>query len=346
MKIAFVVNDIATERAGFSTVHLAFTAHRMGHDVYMMGIGDLAYYPNGHMGGRARKAKNKKYKSAEVFLNELVASNPEDVTAQELDIIFLRNDPSDDIMDRPWAQNAGIIFGQIAVKSGALVLNDPNGLSEAINKMYFQHFPEAVRPNTLITRDIKEIIAFYEEHGQKIILKPLQGSGGKNVFLAQEHDLSNINQMVEAICRDGFVIAQEYLPQATDGDIRLFVMNGEALQCDGKYAAFRRVNESGDIRSNVHVGGKVKPVKVDDSMLELVDIIRPKLIRDGMFLVGIDIVGNKLMEINVFSPGGLNVGGELYKVDFTEKVIAAIEKKVYYKKLYGPTKRNKSLASL
>src|SRR5690606_9181960 len=123
-------------------------------------------------------------------------------------------------------------------------------------------------------------------------------------------------------------------------------MNGEALECQGKYAAFRRVNDSGDIRSNVHVGGKVKPVKVDDNMLELVDIIRPKLIRDGMFLVGIDIVGNKLMEINVFSPGGINAGGELYKVDFAEKVIGAIERKVNYKRLYGPTTENKALASL
>lgn len=346
MKIAFVVNDVATEKPGYSTTHLAFEAHKRGHTVYLLGVGDLAYYSEGHMGGRAKMAGDKKYKSPEVFLKDMQEQEPVDITALDIDVLFLRNDPSDDILDRPWAQNAGIIFGQIAVNSGVIVLNDPRSLSEAINKMYFQHFPEAVRPKTVITRDIKEIIAFYEEQACKIILKPLQGSGGKNVFIAKEDDLSNINQMVEAISRDGFVIAQEYLPEAVDGDVRLFVMNGTALQVDGKYAAFRRVNDSGDIRSNVHVGGKVKPVKVDKTMLDLVETIRPKLVMDGMFLVGIDIVGNKLMEINVFSPGGLHVSADLYNVDFTEIVIQAIEKKVAYKQIYGEKADNKAIASL
>lgn len=346
MKIAFVVNDVATEKPDYSTVHLAFAAHKMNHTVFLLGVGDLAYYPEGHMGGRAKKAVDKKFKSSEAFLKSLQEQKETAITAMDLDVLFLRNDPSDDMLDRPWAQNAGIVFGQIATNSGVIVLNDPKSLSEAMNKMYFQHFPESVRPKTLITRDINEIKAFYEEQNHKIILKPLQGSGGKNVFIAKKDDLSNINQMVEAISRDGFVIAQEYLTEASEGDIRLFIMNGHALQNEGKYAAFRRINDSGDIRSNVHVGGKVKPVKVEKKILDMVEIIRPKLMMDGMFLVGIDIVGCKLMEINVFSPGGLNSSAHLYGVDFTETVIQAIERKVTYKQTYTDKVDNKTIASL
>lgn len=87
--------------------------------------------------------------------------------------------------------------------------------------------------------------------------------------------------------------------------MRLFVMNGMPLEVNGKVAAFRRVNTGDDIRSNMHVGGSPEKARVTDEMLEVVSLVRPKLINDGMFLVGLDIVGDKLMEANVFSPGGL-----------------------------------------
>src|SRR6185369_8025403 len=118
------------------------------------------------------------------------------------------------------------------------------------------------------------------------------------------------------------------IPEADDGDVRLFVMNGEPLRRDGHVAAFRRVNETNDVRSNMRVGGKAEPVEVTDEMLHLVEVIRPKLVADGMFLVGLDIVGDKLMEVNVFSPGGLGSCEQLYGVDFAETVIEELEHKL------------------
>lgn len=348
MRIGFVINDIRSEKSGYTTVRLAMKAHNMGHEVYMMGVGDLAYYPDGFMGARAHRATKNKFKSSENYLNCIQGDKAieERITAPDLDILMLRNDPAAEGDNQGWAQIAGVVFGQLATQSGVIVLNDPNSLADAFNKMYFQHFPEVVRPRTLITRDVKEIRQFYEEQHEKIILKPLQGSGGTGVFIVKEDDATNLNQMVEAISRDGYVIAQEYLKAASEGDVRLFVMNGEALQSKGKYAAFRRKNESGDIRSNVHVGGKVHPVKVDETMLKIVEIVRPKLIQDGMFLVGLDIVGDKLMEINVFSPGGLGVVSEMEGVDFTETVIEAFEKKVEYRKTYSGQISNQTIAVL
>jgi glutathione synthase len=117
--------------------------------------------------------------------------------------------------------------------------------------------------------------------------------------------------------------------------MRLFVMNGEALQYKGKYAAFRRLRQHGDLRSNIHAGGTLARANVSEKDLELVEIVRPKLIQDGMFLVGLDIVGNKLMEINVFSPGGLGSAQKFENVNFAEGVIKALERKTLAMEYYN-----------
>jgi glutathione synthase len=155
-----------------------------------------------------------------------------------------------------------------------------------------------------------------------------------------------MNQMIEAVIRDGYCIVQEYLPGAAEGDVRLFVMNGRPLMQDGQYAAFRRVNNSGDARSNMHSGGASEPVEVTDEMLRMVEIIRPKLVLDGMFLVGLDIVEDKLMEINIFTPGGLGSAQAHTGVDFAAVVINDLERKVECRRHYGAQLDNRSIATL
>ena len=140
--------------------------------------------------------------------------------------------------------------------------------------------------------------------------------------------------------------SQEYLPAAEQGDMRLFVMNGRPLRVGRKYAAFRRVNKTGDARSNMHSGGKSEQAEVTDQMLKLVEIVRPKLAHDGMFLVGLDIVDDKLMEINVFSPGGLGSSQQHTGVDFTETIIRDRERKVQYRSYHGASMPNGDLATL
>ena len=178
------------------------------------------------------------------------------------------------------------------------------------------------------------------------MLKPLQGSGGTGVFLIDRKESPNLNQIIEAIARDGYVVAQEYLPEAEEGDIRMFIMNGHPLKVDGAYAAFRRRNDTDDMRSNMKAGGSALAVDVTDEMLHMVDIIRPKLVADGMFLVGLDIVGSKLMEVNVFTPGGLGSCQALYDVDFAPAVIADLERKMRVRGHYGAELDNGALATL
>ena len=306
------------------------TAHRMGHEAWLIGVDDFTHEPDGSVTARSRASDGKQYRSLERFLDNVQGDDgvAKNICVDELDVVMMRNDPADDVIDRPWAVTSAVLFGQLIVARGVLVVNDPASLANAVNKTYFQHFAETVRPRTLISRDADAIVAFIEEMDGRAILKPLQGSGGSGVFLVSEGEAPNLNQIMEAISRDGYIVAQEFIPEADDGDVRLFVMNGEPLRRDGHVAAFRRVNETNDVRSNMRVGGKAEPVEVTDEMLHLVEVIRPKLVADGMFLVGLDIVGDKLMEVNVFSPGGLGSCEQLYGVDFAETVIEELEHKL------------------
>ena len=147
--------------------------------------------------------------------------------------LMLRADPAVDAAESAWANTAGLAFGHLLADTGVLVVNDPRSLADAMSKAYFQHFPEVVRPRTMISRDEERVRQFIEELGGRAVLKPLQGSGGSGVFLVNMKEEPNITQIVEAIARDGYVVAQEYLPAAKDGDVRMFVMNGRALEVDG-----------------------------------------------------------------------------------------------------------------
>jgi glutathione synthase len=126
----------------------------------------------------------------------------------------------------------------------------------------------------------------------------------------------------------------------------MFLMNGEPLRQGDAYAAFRRVNDTGDPRSNMHVGGKAERVEMTAEMLALAEATRPKLVADGMFLVGLDIVGDKLMEVNVFSPGGLGSAQLLYDADFADVVVEDLERKIAIRSDCGEDVSNARLATL
>lgn len=347
MRIGFVVNDIKTEETGYTTTRLGVALTNRGHEAWVISVGDLAYDPDELVRADATRVPKSRYKDGVAYMRDLHGKNAirERVTVDDLDVLFLRNVPSDEKGKREWAKSAALDFGRVAMRHGVIVLNDPNGLAKAENKMYFQHFPEEVRPTTLISRDRKLIREFVNDQG-RAVLKPLHGSGGENVFLVRSDEPQNLNQMIDAVARDGYIIAQEYLPKAENGDTRLFLMNGEPLRHKGRYAAFRRVRSGGDMRSNLHAGGTLAKATLTDDDFRMAEIVRPKLVQDGMFLVGIDIVGDKLMEINVFSPGGLGSAQKLEGVNFNDAVVDSLERKVSYMGYYRRKFENVDLATL
>ena len=348
MRIGFFVNDIATEYSGYTTTVLSHQAAKRGHEVIYITPSDFMVGKDDSLRAHVRRMPTKKWASCESFFKALQETETEAdaVALDEVDVLWLRSDPSLDANTAPWRAEAGILFGREAARRGTLVLNDPTSLGQAINKLYFQSFPEEARAQTIITRDERDIKAFAKEYKNNIILKPLQGSGGSGVFKLDKESARNLNQMAEAICRDGYVICQAYMPAAKKGDIRLFLMNGKPLEVGCKYAALRRVAAKDDIRSNIHAGGKAEAVEIGKTELRVAEIIRPKLIADGMFLVGVDIVGDKMLEVNVFSPGNLKSCSALAGVDFSETILASVERKIEIKQENGGIFDNRHLAML
>ena len=324
MKLGIFVNDMATEKAEYTTTRLAMAAVERGHEVWYMGAADFAYDPDDTIRAQACRASTGRTDGRE-FLDNL---KPERFTVEDIDALWLRSDPADDVPGRLWAQTAGILFGGLAALRGVVVVNDPAGLSLALNKLYLHHFPAEVRPATLITRHVDEVRSFVADHGGRAVIKPLQGSGGQGVFIVSEDDSVNLDQMVDAVTRDGYLIAQEQLPAAADGDTRLFMLDGEPLQVDGTYAAFRRVPQEGAARANMTAGASVEAAEVDDTVLRLAELVGPRLAEDGMFLAGLDIIGDRILEINVFSPGGFGSVEKLTGVDFNTVVVEALERRV------------------
>jgi glutathione synthase len=346
MKILFVVNDVDTEVDRAATTVLSTAACRRGHEVYATGVRELEYFADGHVGATARRGPGPEVESQQAYLDVVQGPDAERVTVstRELDVIWLRYNPGEE-GGEAWTQTSPILFGQLALEHGTVVLNHPYSLSWATSKMYFEQFPEAVRPASIITRSYDRVAEFHESHGRKIVVKPLMGYGGTDVFLVGK-DADNLRQIVESVSRSSYVIAQEYLPEADQGDTRLFLVNGKPLEVDGKFAAVRRKAAEDDFRSNMSAGGAPALPEVDEDMLRLASIVGPKLKKDGIFFAGLDIVGDKLVEINTISAGGLNIAGKLQETDFGEPVIEAVERKVFYKRHYGEHIRNIEIATL
>ncbi len=325
MKLAFAINELATERTDYTTTHLAMHALRRGHEVWYVEIGRFGLSPDNALRARALYVPVEASESRMAVMSALRDAELQHLDLQRLDTLFLRNDPAADALSRPWAQLAGVNFGRLAKQAGVLVVNNPDGLYHAINKLYLQLFPKEIRPRTLISRHFETVSDFLEEVGGKAVVKPLRGSGGHNVFLIRSDDRYNLKQIFDVVCREGYLTAQEYLPESSQGDMRVFMLEGGLIDVDGQVAAVRRVPSHGDLRSNLTAGGHAEQAEITDRIREIARLARPQLQADGMFFVGLDIIGDRMVEVNVFSPGALISAERVMGVDFGPKIIEALE---------------------
>jgi len=345
MKLAFVVNDVATEKDDYTTIRLGRKALARGHELAFISLGDFIYASDGQICAIATIPEVDEYENDRTFLDHLQnEAGAERISLRDYDIMMLRSDPADELSSRPWAPPSALLFAQLAAAQGTIVLNDPGHLTLAQNKTYFQHFPEDVRPSTCITRNADEVEKFLDEHDGKGVIKPLQGSGGQGVFIVTEENRQNLNQIIESVTRDGYAIVQEYLPEAANGDLRIITMNGRPLMVDGTYASLRRSNSGEDHRSNISAGGQADLEQPGDDALRAAELCAPKLIDDGMYLAGLDVVGDKMIEVNVDTPGALNYMEDLSGVDFSGAIIDDLERKVRMRKNYSGRLSNRQLA--
>jgi glutathione synthase len=210
-----------------------------------------------------------------------------------MDAVFMRTDPPVNV---PYLY-ATYILDYVNPRQ-TLVVNNPKGLRAANEKMYALQFPEAI-PETIVTRDKGQIREFVQRRG-KAILKPLGGKAGEGIFMMQSGDF-NLNSLVELSTLNGNVpvMVQQYLPEAKDGDKRIILLDGEPI------GAVNRIPTGEEFRGNMAVGGRVAKAEITDREREICTQLAPTLKQDGLYFVGIDVIGGYLTEVNVTSPTGI-----------------------------------------
>lgn len=239
---------------------------------------------------------------------------PEEVRLADVEAVLIRKDPPFD---------AAYLYATIMLERArgrTVIMNDPRGLREANEKLYAMHFARHM-PATLVSAHADLIFEFVEEMGGQAVIKPLWGAGGAAVFLLSRGD-RNTKAIIESITQDGRHVAmvQEYLPSVVSGDKRIILLDGEIL------GAINRVPQAGDLRSNIHVGGRVEPCEVTQTERAMVREMAPKLRADGLVFVGLDVIGERLTEVNVTSPTGIQELSRHVGRDMAEPVIDWIER--------------------
>jgi glutathione synthase len=313
MRFLFVMDPIERILPDKDTTFVfMLEAQERGHDLYYTVVDDL-YVRAGIARARVWDVRVCR-PTADDAKHGTIGQHAE-VDLDSFDAIFMRKDPPFDMRYFYSTHVLGLVD-----TSKCLVLNRPSGLREANEKLYALHFPSVI-PETLVTCDMKRIKGFVDDMGGDAIIKPLDGAGGAGIFHLRRDD-RNLNSILEYATDEGrrMIMAQRYLPEVRVGDKRLIVLDGEPL------GAVLRVPRHDDTRSNIHVGGTCEKVSVNDRDREIVATLAPRLRQDGLYFVGLDIIGDWLTEVNVTSPTGIqeinaldNVRLEAAVIDFVEK---------------------------
>jgi len=335
VKFCFVVRSIFFQRSTYTTIHLAFEALRRSHSIAFTTINDFSCTCSKNV--FANVLLLEKVQSREKLVEYLRKNHlrKEEVCLNDFDVVFLRFNAMDIELEKRFKSQPILEFARILKTHGVFVVNDPIGLFRASSKLYLSSFSEDIRAKTLVTKDVQKVKIFLHKLKKPAVIKPLISFGGKDVFFIKNPKEVNINQIISTVRKNGYLIAQEYLPEIKKGDKRLLLFDGEPIFINGKAAIYRRISPKGEIRTNMHIGGIRKRTNYTGVEQKIVENIKPKLISDGLYFVGVDLVGDRLLEINVFCPGGIHNINSLYKINIGEKVISSIEKKaIINKNLY------------
>ena len=283
--------------------------HR-GHEQYHCGIADL-FVERAAPHASVRRARVQR---AAVHYS---LSDARTVPLSWFDVVFMRKDPPFDLAYYFATQLIGLVDPRIT-----LVVNDPRGLREANEKLYALRFPTLI-PESLVSAESTLLKAFMERLGGEMIVKPLDGCGGAGVFHVHRAD-RNLNAILELSTMNGtrLVMAQRYLPAVREsGDKRLIVLAGEPL------GAIRRIPRDDEHRGNIHVGGRVERAEVDARDREICSRMAPQLETDGLYFVGLDVIGGFVTEVNVTSPTGVQEIDRLDGTNLEARVLEFVERR-------------------
>ena len=245
-------------------------------------------------------------------LNSYIISSEKILNLNSLNCIFIRQDPP---YNMEYISSMHLLE-QLNLKTK--VINSPAGIRNAPEKILMLKFKDIIPP-TLITRSRKEIDLFMSSCKRSVI-KPLYGNGGQGIFLLDKKD-KNYNQIIEKFIDEDSVpfIVQKFLPEIIKGDKRIILINGEPV------AALKRIPKTNEFRSNIHVGGNTKAVKLSKNDRKICSIIKETLINEKLFFAGIDVIGNYLTEINVTSPTCIQEIKKLHKIDVAKIIFDKLD---------------------
>lgn len=294
-----------------SSFAMLLEAQRRGYEIHYMEMADL-YLLQGQARARSRLLS--------------VEPNPErwyhfgseqDLALSELNVILMRKDPP---FDTEYIYATYML--ERAEDAGTLIVNKPQSLRDANEKLYTSWFSQFT-PKTLVSRDPKRLKAFYQQE-QDVILKPLDGMGGASIFRLKPED-PNVSVILETLTAHGsqYAMAQRYIPEIVDGDKRILVVDGEPVPY-----CLARIPASGETRGNLAAGGRGEARPLSDSDWAIAKAIGPTLKAKGLIFVGLDVIGDKLTEINVTSPTCIREIEAAFPISITGMLFDAIERRL------------------
>jgi len=294
-----------------SSFAMLLQAQQRGYELHYMEMADL-YLNNGEARARTRLLSvEQNYDNWYTFGSE------QDIELADLDVILMRKDPP---FDTEFIYATYIL--ERAEEKGTLIVNKPRSLRDCNEKLFTAWFSD-LTPETLVTRNKAQLKAFWQKHGD-IILKPLDGMGGASIFRVKESD-PNLGVIAETLTELGtrYCMAQNYIPAIKDGDKRVLVIDGEPVPY-----CLARIPQGGETRGNLAAGGRGEPRPLTESDWDIARRVGPELKARGLIFVGLDIIGDRLTEINVTSPTCIREIEAEFPVSITGMLFDAIEKRL------------------
>lgn len=324
MKIAFLMDKLESiDPIWETTSHLMYECNQRGHTVYFLEPHDV-YIRGNTVVARMRNISVPPDMSMQVYWQALIDCLKKDElifeTITELDALFLRKDPPLHYQTLEFLQ---------PVNRKVFMVNSTSGQILGNSKLYPLNFPDII-PETHVSRDPKRLAKIIENFGGAMVVKPLQRFGGEGVIKVSTRDRENLVSLINYYTQASReyaerepIMVQEYLEAGQkEGDVRILLLNGEIL------GAMRRVPKEGEFRANVKAGGTVFPHAITATDELICRTIRDRLIKDGLYFVGIDVIGDKLIEVNCVSPGGIPRINQLNNMKLEVKVIDFVEQNI------------------
>ena len=310
LRFGFLIDPIESLIVGHDT-SLAFMleCQRRGHEVHYFEQRELEYR-DGRVVAAAKRVELRRVKGDHY---RVVREARLDLST--LDVIFLRKDPPVDVEYLHATQ-------LLELAAGPLLVNEPGGLRDANEKLYVLRYPDLI-PKTLVSRSLAELRAFLKDLGGEMVIKPIDGFGGRGILHLRAGD-RNLNSLLELATAGGAqaIVAQQYLPASREGDKRIVLVDGEPL------GAMMRIPQDDDVRGNLAAGGRSAKSALTDREREICRRLAPDLRARGLHFVGLDVIGGFLTEVNVTSPTGVEEINAFDEIAIERAMIDFVERKI------------------